>query len=39
MMKEGIYFKSDFVLLSGNIVMMKDTVFRFEIDILTQSND
>lgn len=32
-------FKSDFLLLSGNIVRMKDTVFRFETDLLTQSSD
>lgn len=37
--EEGDLFESDFLWLSDHIVMMKNTVFRFETDILTQSND
>lgn len=39
MMNEGDIFKSDFLLLSGRIVMMKNTGFRFETHIsLHKSN-
>lgn len=30
MMKEGNLFKSDFLLLSGHIMMMKNTVFNLK---------
>lgn len=38
-MKEGNLFKSHFSLFSGHIVRIKNSVFRFETGILTQSND